>query len=639
MAGGDRFANPRRGGGVLKKYAKEDRLRASVQITKLDYDAEARRLHPNLEIEPGPRVKVTAVETKVSQGVLKRYVPVFDQGAVDNDLLTEGKRNLTDYFQSEGYYDVDVQFRIQEPSADLEQIEYVISRGERFKLANLTLRGNTYFDADTIRSRMFLTPASLFLRHGRYSEAFVRKDEENIANLYRANGFRDVKVSSSVQPKYRGKASDIGVTIHIDEGAQWLVEHLDIHGAAPERLKEFTPQLASSDGQPFAEVAIAKDRESVLTYYYTHGFPAATFKAVWQPAAAAHQVDLVYTITEGDQQFVRGVLVSGLKTTRPDEVNRRITMRPGDPLSPIAMSNIQKKFDDFGVFARVDAAVENPDGDTAYKNVLFNFEEADRYTVALGLGAQVARFGAPSGTSLGSPAGTTGFSPEASLTASRLNFLGRGHMVSARLNYSAIEKRASLSYLQPRFRNSDGRSVSYSLLYDNTLDVRTFAAKREEGSVQLSQKFSKALTGLFRFAYRRVSTSDVIIPTLLVPQLVQPVRIGILSVSLIQDRRDNPADPHRGMYNTADFGVAGKFFGSQRAFGRVLLRNATYYSLTRNIVLARQTQIGIIEPFSPPAGLSDRSPSRCPNGSSAEARIPCGVSPTTRPGPAIPARR
>jgi outer membrane protein insertion porin family len=589
---------------LLKKYAKQDRLRASVQVTKLDYDSNLRLVHPDLEVEPGPRINVTAAEAKVSQRVLKRYVPVFEEGAVDDDLLTEGKRNLTDYFQSQGYYDVDVQFRVQEPEADLERIEYVISRGQRFRLVHLAVTGNSYFDLDTIRSRMFLAPSSLLLRHGRYSEAFVRKDEENISLLYRANGFRDVKVSSALQPKYKGKLSDIALTLHIEEGAQWLVQHLEIRGATPDHLKELTPRLASSDGEPFAESLLAVDRDTVLTYYYGHGFPAAAFNATWQSGSLPHQVNLVYTITEGDPQFVRDVLVSGLKVTRPSQVNQRITIKPGDPLSPIAISDIQKKFYDFGVFERVETAIQDPDGTAAYKHVLFNFEEADRYTLALGIGAQVAKFGAPSPTSLGSPSGKTGFSPEFSLNASRLNFLGLGQMISARLNYSSIEKRASLSYLQPRFRNSAGRNITYSLLYDDTFDVRTFAAKREEASVQLSQKFNKSLTGLFRFAYRRVSTSDVIIPVLLIPRLTQPVRIGMLSTTLVQDRRDNSGDPHRGMYNTADFGIAEGFFGSQRDFGRVLLRNATYYSLGRNLVLARQTQIGIIQPFSPPAGIS-----------------------------------
>src|SRR5207302_7124438 len=96
------------------------------------------------------------------------------------------------------------------------------------------------------------------------------------------------------------------------------------------------------------------------------------------------------------------------------------------------------------------------------------------------------------------------------------------------------------------------------------------------------------------------------IPTLLIPQLLQSVRIGILSANVSRDRRDNSADPHRGSYNTADVALAARYFGSQRNFGRVLLRNATYYRLTKTVTLARQTQVGMITPYAAPAGLSER---------------------------------
>jgi outer membrane protein insertion porin family len=590
--------------GLQNKYAQQDRLEANVEIKDLDYDPETRRLRPNLAVTPGPQVKVTAVETKVSKRVLKRYVPIFDEGTVDNDLLTEGKRNLMDYFESQGYYDVDVQFRVQAQQDDVQRIEYVISRGQRYKLMLLTIAGNKYFDTDTIRERMFLTPVSLFSRHGSYSEAFVRKDEENIGILYRDNGFRDVKVTSSMQRNYRGKPDQIALTLNIEEGSQWFVDTLEIGGPSQVHLPQVRALTLASEGEPLSDVALGMDRQSILTYYYSQGYPDAAFDAAWHPSDALHRVNLVYTITEGDPQYVRDVLISGLKTTRRSLVNKKLKIKPGDPLSQIALTNIQKELYDFGVFERVDTAIQNPDGGEAYKNVLYNFEEADRYTLSLGIGAQIARFGAPSSTSLESPAGTTGFFPDASITATRLNFLGLGQMISARANYSAVEKRVSLSYLQPRFRNSQGRNVTYTLLYDQTLDVRTFASRREEASVQLSQKFTKAVTGLFGFAYRRVSVSDVIIPVLLIPRLVQPVRIGILTANLIQDRRDNPADPQHGTYNTATFGIASGLFGSTRNFGRLLLRNATYYRLPKHMVLARQTQFGIIQPFSPPSGIS-----------------------------------
>jgi outer membrane protein insertion porin family len=587
-------------------YQKKDRLLARVELKQTDYDAARRKVRPHVDVIPGPKVKVTAIEAKVSKRVLKRYVPVFEERNVDTDLLVEGKRNLQDYFQSRGYYDALVDFRVQPPQDDLETIEYVISKGQRFKLVHLAITGNKYFDTNTIRERMFIAPAAFNLRRGRYSEAFRRKDEATIADLYKSNGFRDVDIATEVDRDYRGKPDDVAVTVNITEGPQWLVDKLTIEGIAQAPRKEVLSGVTSIEGQPFSEVSLAADRDTVLTWYYKRGFPDAAFKAAWRKSDAPNRVDVTYTIVEGKQQFVRGVIMSGLHTTHKSLVDKNTTLKSGDPLSPVDETATQKRFYDLGIFSRVDTAIENPDGDTEHKYVLYDFEEANRYTLSVGVGAQIARFGQPSAYSLGSPAGTTGFSPEASVGITRLNFLGLGHTITLRGAYSTIDKLASLSYQQPHFWNSDRRNLTYAVVYDNELDVRTFASRREEASVQLSQKYSKSLTAMFRFAYRRVSVSDVVIPVLLIPQLVQPVRIGIFSANLVEDRRNNPANPSRGMLNSADVGIAGRFFGSERSFGRVLLRNATYYRLTRNLILARQTQFGVIVPFAAPAGLTEQ---------------------------------
>src|SRR5262249_44155861 len=150
---------------------------------------------PELEIDAGPKVNVRAVETKVSKKLLKRYVPVFQERTVDNDLLVEGARNLRDYFETSGYPDVDVTFRMRDPSPNERVIEYVISKGPRKKLANVEIVGNKYFRTDTIRERLFVQPSALWFRHGRYSDALRRRDQEAIEALYKSNGFRDVQVS------------------------------------------------------------------------------------------------------------------------------------------------------------------------------------------------------------------------------------------------------------------------------------------------------------------------------------------------------------------------------------------------------------------------------------------------------------
>ena len=589
--------------GILEKYQKQQRLTATARISNLDYDNQKNKVTPTLEITPGPKVEITALESKVSKGTLKRYVPVYEENAVYNDLLVEGQRNLQDYFQSKGYYDAGVEFKQLPPEGDVEKIEYTIARGRRYKLVRVEIRGNSYFPASVIRERLFLQPSALNLPHGRYSEAFRRKDEQTITELYQTNGFHDVKVTTSADRDYHGKSGQVAVVIHIDEGAQWAVDHLDVKGVSEANRERVTRRLMSMAGQPFAEANLASDRNYVLAYYNSHGYPDANFEAAWSPAAAPHHVDVTYTITEGDRQYVRQVVITGLEHTRRSLVDRTLGIHAGDPLSPTAQLDAQQRLYDLGVFARVETAVQNPDGDTDHKYLLYTFDEADRYRVTIGVGAQVADFGTPSTTTLAAPGGTTGFSPQGSLDISRIDFLGLGHTLTLKTAYSSIEKRASLSYLQPRIHNIHGLDVTYAIIYDNELDIRTFASRREEGSVQISDRFSKTLTGLLKFAYRRVSVGSVIIPVLLVPQFLQPVRIGMLSVNIDQDRRDNPANPTHGMYNTIDAGIAGGFFGSQRSFARVLLRNATYYHLWGKVILARQTRFGVIEPFHVPAGL------------------------------------
>jgi outer membrane translocation and assembly module TamA len=73
-------------------------------------------------------------------------------------------------------------------------------------------------------------------------------------------------------------------------------------------------------------------------------------------------------------------------------------------------------------------------------------------------------------------------------------------------------------------------------------------------------------------------------------------------MSYINDRRDNPTDSHRGIYNTVDVGIALPQFGSQTDYSRLVFRNSTYHPIGRDLVLARTVQFGYIQRL---GGLAD----------------------------------
>lgn len=582
--------------GVRSKYAKKNRLTARVDLSSLEYDPAANGAKPTFDIEAGPKITVQAKEAKISKGKLRQYVPIYEEGTVDNDLLAEGARNLHDYFQSRGYPDVDVTFKQEPEKQDEEIINYYIATGPRQKLVKVAIEGSDYFLDETLRERMFLRPSALLLRYGRYSEAFRHTDEEAIANLYVANGFQNAKVTSVVQNNYDGKPNTLAVTYKINQGPQWRVANLKIAGANRLDLSSLSRDFASIVGQPYADINIATDRNRILEYYYSHGFEKAAFSYLKEPGPDPATVNLTYRVREGPQQFVRQVIVSGLYRTRPSLVRRSIDVRPDEPISLSKINDDARALSALGTFASVNSVIRDPNGSTHYKDVLYDFDEAARYNFNLGFGLIVGQFGGTT-TNYAQSGGAKGVSPIVSFNVNRTNLFGIGQTLGLQTAYSTLEQRAALNYIVPRFLGSQNRTVTFSLLYDLTQDVQTFSSRRQEASVQTSQRFNRASTLLLRFAYRKVSTSNINIPALLIPQFSQPVRIGILSASYIQDHRDNPADAHRGFWNTVDAGVAGNFFGSDRNFMRVLGRNATYTSLGRNLVLARQTQFGVIVPF------------------------------------------
>ena len=589
--------------GIESKYAKQSRLTAKVDLDSLDYNPKTRRVKPTLQIDAGPKITIKAVEAKLSKKKLQSLVPVYQEGAVDNDLLTEGAHNIHDYFQSRGYPDVDVTFKQDPEKNDQQLINYFIALGPRRRLVRLDITGGGYFTYNTIRERMFLQTNSLVLRYGRYSETFRNQDENAIESLFSANGFRNARVVSSVQTNYKGKPNDIAVSFKIDPGSQWKVAKLDIEGSSRLDLAPIRNQLYSIEGQPYADVNVSSDRNRILQYYYDHGFLRAAFQYRWKQTQDPASVNLTYYITEGPQEFVRQAILSGLNRTKPSLVQKIITLKDGEPVSMSKINDISRKLTDLGIFATVNSGIQDAGGSNAYKYVLYDFDEAARYTFNVGFGLEIGQFGQKTST-LSNAGGAKGASPIVSLDVSRLNFLGIGQIVSLQTRYSSLEQRESLTYTVPRFLGSLNRTVTFSLLYDTTQDVQTFSATREQVSVSTSQRFNRASTLLLHFDYRRVSTSGIQIPSLLIPTFLQPVRIGILSMSYIQDRRDNPADAHRGYWNTIDAGAAGGFFGSQRDFARVLARNASYTQLGHNLVLARQTQIGAIIPFSIAKGFT-----------------------------------
>ena len=229
----------------------------------------------NLEVMAGPRIEILVSGASLDRKDMERLIPIFEERTLDEDLLREGERNLTNHFEAQGYFDVAVRYaRNPLPNGGLG-IEYQVELGMQRRLREIRFQGNQYFREETLRERMAIMPATLTQRSGRFSTNLLEQDLAAIRSLYQTNGFPRVRVTAERMDEESDGALDLVITV--EEGRQVLIGEFSLTGNrtfASEVLKGY---INAASGQPYSEAVIASDRDNLLTYYYNEGFLDARF--------------------------------------------------------------------------------------------------------------------------------------------------------------------------------------------------------------------------------------------------------------------------------------------------------------------------------------------------------------------------
>lgn len=614
------------GGERLRKYlARKGYLSARAVMRRGAYDPAQKTVPLELEVTEGPHVRVVVSGAKFSSRALKKLVPIYQEGAVDPDLLEEGRRNLRERLEREGYFDAEVSYSAETHerkkngggwTAQERIITYSIERGERHKLVGIEITGNHYFSDETLRSRLRLVPAA-FASRGHFSRRMLEDDAHSMQAVYQANGFRAARVDGKVIDNYKGAEGNLLIRFAVREGVQTRVASLTLDGNRAFSAEELLGVVDLRPGQPFSDANVAKDRDNILTLYFKEGFPEARFQATAEPetagvaapaGGAADRVRLRYHIEEGPQVRVRRIFYSGYQHTRPGVIRREVRLHPEEPLRQGDVVESQRDLYNLGIFNRVTIDPQNPSGSDPDKNVVVLVEETKRYTLGYGGGFEVQRLASttdPTG-------GQFRASPRGILEISKVNLTGRADSLSLKLRGSTLQGRALLGYSAPSTFGKKKFSFQATAYAEKTRDISTFSETRYEGSLQLTHTLTPLSTLLYRYAFRKVLVNNLRIPSQEVPLFNQPTLVSEFGVTWFRDHRDNPADATRGNFTSVDAGLADTGLGSSASFLRFFAQNSTYHAIGKRFGFARSARLGILHPYRDTVSLSFPAPSTPP---------------------------
>src|SRR5712671_1345676 len=597
---------------LQQQLGKQHFLAGRVKLVSTLYNAETNRTDIKYDVTEGPKIEIKLAGAHVWGRTQKKLIPMYQENAVDPDLVNEGAQDLTSYFQAKGYFGAKVQSQIQKQPSGVTVL-YQIVRGPRGKVDAIEFHGNEHFSDKDLKSHVLVTkhvPMMPF-SHGKYSEQLVRKSVKNIEGLYRGAGYSQVKVT----PKVVNKDNELQLAFQVEEGVRDVVESLQLEGNKALTQQQLAPKgMNLEPGKPYSTQLLTKDRDQIMATYLDKGFLNVTFKSkVEHTKDDPHHVHVVYEVEEGPQVHTASVESIGARHTRPEIVARNANIKVDKPLSETALLRGESQLYTLGVFDWASVDTRQPITDDPKAEVLVKLHESKRNSIAYGFGFQVINRGGsiPSGTialpglpPIGLPtkfatSQQTFWGPEGSIEYTRRDFRGRAETLTLSAFGGRLDQRAAASLANPTIWNT-GWSSTVTFSAERTSENPIFTARLGGAGIQFQHYLDKnrQKSVIFRYDFRRTNLSNITIPDLVRTE-DQNVRLSSLSASFSRDSRDNALDAHTGIYESFQVDMNPGFMGSSTSFGRFLGQTAYYKSLTSDssLVWANSLRLGMEHAF------------------------------------------
>jgi outer membrane protein insertion porin family len=610
---GEKFSQPRlaKATDYLRNHlVEEGRLAPTLQMAAPHFNEQTNRADITFEATPGPKLNLQVTGAKVSKRTLKRLIPIYEENTVDLDLVAEGKRNLTSYFESKGFFDSHVDSKMNR-DGDNVSVDYNVSRGAPHKVASVNFQGSHLLDDKQLGQLSQIKKAKYFSR-GKYSDALLAKTTANIIAAYKNAGFAKV----SVQPKVEDFEPKVEVSFLIDEGPRQFVHNLQVVNpqGAPVQAQTQNKALNIAVGKPYSLALLQQDRDQILASLLDRGYLNSKFTSSAKPAEGeGNGFDVTYTVDAGPLALTSDVVLLGDHKTKPQLIERTIKpyMAEGSPIGEGRLLSAESDLYGLSIFDWASVRPLRPISTQTQEEVLVEVHEAKQNTVIFGGGLEVIpRSGnIPVGSvaipgippiGLGSNFKTSQksfFGPRGSFEFDRHNLRGRAETASIAVVASRLDQRVSVTYADPHFTGSSWSSL-FSVSAERTTENSIYTADLGQASFQVQRPLdAKKTKNLFlRYRFQRTNLSNITIPDLVLPQ-DQRVRLSTISAELVRDTRDKPLDAHRGFYQTFDFGVTPTALGSSADFVRFLGQTAYYRQVKPWFVLANNVRLGLAVPF------------------------------------------
>jgi outer membrane protein insertion porin family len=512
---------------------------------------------------------------------LKEEVGIKEYSILNRGEIQQSLNRLKEYYHQKGYYNVEIEERIEELPQNEVSLIYDIKEGGKIYIKKIEFVGNEKFDDDDLKDIMENSEKGLLswvTKSGLLDKKKLEFDVQKITSFYHNQGYMKARVG---EPKIvYEKNVGLIITIEIEEGPQYKVNEVKVEGDLIRPMDELLKHVKIKEEEFFNREVVRKDTMALSTAYADDGYAYATIAPLVNANDEEHLVDITYRISKGKRVRFERINIIGNTITRDKVIRRELRVIEGEYFSGSALRKSTQNLYRLGYFENVEVQTKKGSQDDL---MVLDLHVKEQPTGSFSFGAGYSQFENMIGN----------------FSISQNNLFGRGQKLSGSATIGSRTQNIDVNFTEPWLFDkpiSGGITFySWERQYDEYTRDSLGGAVRI-GFPLTSLHLDEYTRGWVRYAYDDAKILDVgenaaqSIKDMEGRNLTSSIGIGIE-----RDSKDRPFVTTRGSLNALSMETAGGVLGGTVEFNKYLAKSLWYFPLFWDTVFMAQGRAGYLQ--------------------------------------------
>ena len=426
---------------------------------------------------------------------------------VNENLITTTKNYIENKYKKEGYFNAKVYITTIPDTLEGNNVKILVNidKGDKLKIAKITIEGNQMFSdgklKKTMKNTKQINPIRVF-KASKYIKDKYKEDLTSLIDKYKEKGFRDARIISD-SVFLNAKKTKIAINIKVEEGRKYYFGNIKFLGNSIYSDQLLSRIVGIKKGDTYNGVLLEKriadkskpDGEDITNLYQNNGYLFSNINAV-EVKTVNDTINFEIRVTEGPLAYFNNITVVGNDKTNDRVIYRELRTQPGQKYSKEDLVRTIREIGQLGFFdpEAIDPKFKNVDPAAGTVDIEYNVVEKGSSQIELQGGYGGGGFIGTLGLSFNNFSARNLFKKEAYKPLP----MGDGQKVSLRLQASSFFQTYSFSFSEPWLGGKKpiqfSSSISHSKQFLYTGRSNNVDADKSFNITSLSVGIAKRLT-------------------------------------------------------------------------------------------------------------------------------------------------